>query len=68
MTILGPTLLYGHESWVLTKKLKSKMTAADMKVLRLVKGVTRRDRVCNADIQEECKIKPIIETIQTGQL
>ena len=50
MTILRPILLYGHEYWILTKKLKSKITAADMKVLRLVKGVTRRDRLRNADI------------------
>ena len=71
MTILRPILLYRHESWILTKKLKSKITAADMKVglLRLVKGVTRRDRVRNTDIYiyEEFKIKPIIETIQTDQ-
>ena len=65
MTILRPILLYGHESWILTKKLKSKITAADMKVLRLVKGVTRRDRIRNAGIYDEFKIKPIIETIQT---
>ncbi len=65
MTILRPILLYGHESWILTKKPKSKITAADMKVLRLVKGVTRRDRVRNADIYEAFKINPIIETVQT---
>ena len=68
MSILRPILLYGHESWILTKKLKSKITAADMKVLRLVKGVTRRDRLRNADMYDEFKIKPIIETIQTDQL
>ena len=68
MTILRPILLYGHESWILTKRLKSKITAADVKVPRLVKRVTRRDRVRNADIYEEWKIKPIIETIQTDQL
>ena len=68
MTILRPILLYGHEYWILTKKLKSKITAADMKVLILVKGVTRRDRVRNADIYEEFKIKRIIETIQTDRL
>ena len=45
ITILRPILMNGHESWILTKKLKSKITAAEMKVLRLVKGVTRRDRV-----------------------
>ena len=56
---LRPILLYGHESWILTKKLKSKITAADMKVLRLLKGVTRRDRVRNADIHAEFKIKQI---------
>ena len=44
MTILRPILLYGHEAWILTKKLKSKMTAADMKVLRLVKGVSNQKR------------------------
>ncbi len=68
MTILRPILLYGHESWILTKKVKSKITAADMKVLKLVKGVTRRNRVRNADIFEEFKIKRIIETIQTDRL
>ena len=35
-----------------------------MKVLRLVKGVTRRDRLRNADIYDEFKIKPIIQTDQ----
>ena len=50
MTIRKPTLLHGHEYWILTKTLNSKITAADMKVLRLVKGETRRDIVCNADI------------------
>ena len=57
----------GHESWILTKRLKSKITAAEMTVRRLVKGVTQRDRVRNADTYEEFKIKPIIETIQTDQ-
>ena len=33
-----------------------------------IKGVTRRDRIRNADIYDEFKIKPIIETIQTDQL
>ena len=68
MTILRPILLYGHEYWILTNKLKSKITAAYMKVLRLVNGVTRRDRIRNADIYDEFKSKPIIETIQTDQL
>ena len=41
MTILRPTLLYGRESLILTWKLKSNITAADMKVLRFVKEVNK---------------------------
>ena len=52
MTILRTILFYGYEYWILTKTLKDKITAADMRVLGLVKGITRRDRVCNADIHE----------------
>ena len=44
-TILRPIVLYGHESWVTTKILDSRIQAADMKVLRLIKGVTRRDKI-----------------------
>ena len=47
-TILKPILLYGHESWV-KKKLDSRIQAADMKVIRLIKCVTRRDKIRNAD-------------------
>ena len=68
MTILRSILVDVHESWVLTKMLKSKIAAAYMKLRRLVKGVTGIDIVRNADIYEEFKIKPIIETIQTDQL
>ena len=49
-TKLRPILFYGHESWVTTKRLDSRIQAADMKVLRLVKGVTRRAKIRNADI------------------
>ena len=49
-TILRPILLYGHESWVTTKISDSRIQAADMTVLRLIKCVTRRDKIRNADI------------------
>ena len=54
--------------WILTKKVNSTITDALMNVLRLVMGVTERDRVRNADLNEEFKIKPIIDTIQTDHL
>ena len=39
-TILKPILLYGAETWSLTTKTQSKLQAAEMRVLRLIKGVT----------------------------
>ena len=67
-TILRPVLLYGCESWTLTSVLKSKIQAAEMRVLRLIKGVTRRDRLRNVDIRKELKVKSILTIIEESQL
>ena len=42
-------------SWVTTKRLDSRIQAADINVLRLIKGVTRRDKIRNVDIYERRK-------------
>ena len=39
-----------------------------MRVLRLIKGVTRLDRIRNADIRRELGISNILELIERGQL
>ena len=67
-SILKPILMYGHESWALTTKTKSQLQAAEMRVLRLIKGVTRLDRLRNDDIRRELGIEGILETIERGQL
>ena len=67
-TILRPVLTYGHESWTLTSRTRSKVQAAEMKVLRLIKGVTRMDRIRNVDIRNELEIEDILKLIERGQL
>jgi len=52
-SILKPILLYGSENWSLATKTDSKLLGADMRVLRLIKGTRRRDRVRNVNIREE---------------
>ena len=47
-----PVLMYGYETWSLTKKQQSKVQAIQMNVLRRIEGVNRLDRVRNADIRE----------------
>jgi len=59
-TILKPILTYGCEAWTLTVAAKSKVQAAEMRVLRLIKGVTRRDRLPSEDIRAELQVKSIL--------
>ena len=46
-TILKPILTYGAECWSLTTMTSSRLQAAEMKVLRIIWGVTRLDRLRN---------------------
>ena len=67
-TILRPILLYGSEVWTLTQRTKSKLQAAEMKVLRLIKGVTRWDRIRNEDIRRELRVTSINEVVERNRL
>ena len=67
-TILRPVLLYGCETWTLTKRLKSKIQATEMRVLRLIHGVTRRERLRNDVIRDALNVKSILLIIEKSQL
>ena len=52
-----PTLLYGCETWWLSKHLQSRVQATQMNVLRWIEGVSRLDRIRNVDIREKrCQV------------
>src|SRR6201990_486453 len=42
-SILRPILVYGYEAWDLSTIDKSKIQSCEMRVLRVIMGVTRRD-------------------------
>ena len=67
-TVLRPVLLYGSETWTLTTKLKSKIQATEMRVLRLIYGVTRRDRIRNDNIRQALKVESVLAIIERNQL
>lgn len=67
-TIFCPILTYGCESWVLNNTMKSRLQAVEMKYLRRVKGITRRDRIRNEAVRNELKIEPILERVEKQQL
>lgn len=64
VTILRPILTYVNESWTLKKKLKSRIQAAEMKVLRIIKGVTRLDRLRNERIRQEAAVMSVLHLLE----
>ena len=67
-SILKPILLYGSEVWSLTSKTESQLQAAEMRVLRTIRGVTRRDRMRNSQIRAELQVVPLLEDIERNKL
>lgn len=49
-TIVVPILLYGTDSWVVTRRQGNHMQAVEMKFLNVVKGCKQEDRTPNGDI------------------
>ena len=67
-TVLRPILTYGCEAWVLIKRLKSKIQAAEMRVLRLIYGVTLREKIRSEVIREKLKVESVLDFIERSQL
>lgn len=49
--------MYRSVSWVWQKKRARKVNACEMRVLRSIRGVTRRGRVGNVTVRERCGMK-----------
>ncbi|XP_054656606.1 uncharacterized protein LOC129194983 [Dunckerocampus dactyliophorus] len=67
-SIYVPTLIYGHELWVMTERTRSRIQAAEMSILRRVAGLTLRDRVRSSVIREELRVEPLLLHIERSQL
>ena len=44
-TVFVPILICGHESWVMTERVRSQVQAYEMRFLRKIEGVTLFDEV-----------------------
>ena len=67
-SIMKPILLYGSGVLSLTTKTESKLQAAEMRVLRTIQGVTRRDRIRNTTIRTELQVTPLLEEMEQNRL
>uniref|UniRef100_A0A671UNG7 Reverse transcriptase domain-containing protein n=2 Tax=Sparus aurata TaxID=8175 RepID=A0A671UNG7_SPAAU len=67
-SIYVPTLTYGHELWVMTERIRSRIQAAEMSFLRRVAGRSLRDRVKSSVTREELRVEPLLLHIERSQL
>ena len=57
--VARPSLLYGSERWVTTKRDMTSLEAAEMRFLRSVTGYTRVDKIRSEVIRKELEISGI---------
>ena len=67
-TVYRPTLIYGHEKWILTENTRSRIQAAEMRFLRRVADLKLRDQVKSSSIRESLQIEPLLIHIERSQL
>ena len=49
-TVVRPAMLYGAQTWVVMKAQERKLDVAEMRMLRLMRGATKLDRIGNEEI------------------
>ena len=62
-----PVLTYGHELWVVTERMRSRVQAVEMRYLRRVAGLTLRDGV-RSTIREDLKVDSLLLLVERSQL
>ena len=66
--MVRPAMTYGLEAATLKRSKEKKMDVAEMKMLRWMVGVTRRDRIRNEYIRGTLKVTKISQKIQKSRL
>src|SRR5699024_1416738 len=67
-SLFKSTLTYGQESWILTERTRSRVQATEMRFLRRILGITRRDRVRNVVVRENLNIESLLLEVERAQL
>ena len=55
-TVVRPAMLYGAETWATTKRQESRIEVNEMRMLRWMYGVTRKDKIRNEHIRGTTKV------------
>ena len=68
LAVFVPILTYGHESWVMTERMRSRVQASEMSFLRKIEGVTLFNKVRSSEIRKSLNIEPLLFRIERSQL
>ena len=66
--VFVPILTYGHESWVMTERMRSQVQASEMRFLRRIEGVALFNKVRSSEIRKSLNIEPLLLRIERSQL
>ena len=55
-TVVRPAMLYGAETWATTKRQESRIEVNEMRMLRWMCGMTRKDKIRNEHIRGTTKV------------
>ena len=61
--VVRPAMMYGAETWAIKKTQEKKLDVAEMRMLRWMCGVTRRDRIRNEVVRGTTKVRAISDKI-----
>ena len=67
-TVVRPAMMYGAETWAIKKTEEKKLDVAEMRMLRWMCGVTRKDKIRNEVIRGTTKVRKISDKIQESRL
>ena len=67
-TVLRPILIFGSECWTLTKRLELQITTADMKVIKMIQGVTRWHSQIHEDLYKQSNMFSSDQQEQTSMV
>ena len=59
---------FGHESWVMTERVRSQVQASETRFLRRIEGVTLFNKVRSSEIRKSLNIEPLLLRIERSQL
>ena len=63
-----PVMLYGAETWPITKVIQKKISSSDQRMLRHMAHVRWEDRVTNVEVRRRCGVRDIIEVLRRSRL